>query len=254
VTQGDRLALVTGTSSGIGVSLARQLVSRGWQVVGISRRAAAFSDRAYLHLRFDLADISSLATGIEAVIGRLVSVPRLARVGLVNNAADLALLGPVARIDPKAMLRVFAVNVASPTWLMGLVARRVASDVPVRVVNVSSGAAVQPLPGLGAYGSTKAALRLLGQIMGSELDDGRDITILSYAPGPIDTPMQAAARAAPREIFPLVETFTGWATSGALLPPEAPAGEIASYLETDGHPRFSEAKSTDVPPALDRPW
>jgi len=229
-------------------------VSRGWRVVGISRRAATLSDRAYLHLRFDLSDVASLSNGLEAVIGRLVSVPRLTRVGLVNNAADLALLGPVAGADPAAMLRALAVNVVSPTWLMGLVARRVAGDAPVRIVNVSSGAGLRPLPGLGAYGSTKAALRLLGQVLASELDEDRDVSILSYAPGPVDTPMQAAARAAPPEVFPLVETFTGWATSGALLPAEAPAREIVSYLEADGHPRFSEARSAEVPATLDRSW
>ncbi|MGH7532983.1 MAG: NAD-dependent epimerase/dehydratase family protein, partial [Gemmatimonadales bacterium] len=52
-------ALVTGTSSGIGESLARDLLGRGWSVVGISRRAAPISTSGYTHLRLDLADLAA---------------------------------------------------------------------------------------------------------------------------------------------------------------------------------------------------
>lgn len=247
---GVRLALVTGTTSGIGEAVARELLDRGWRVVGLARRASPMEHDAYAHMQLDLGDLSTLTDGVETSLVERVANPALARLALVNNAADPGLLGPVERVDPAAMLRAFAVNVVAPTWLMGWMVRRSDPAVPVRIVNLSSGAGKSPYPGLATYGSSKAALRLASMVFAAELASEvqpdevcRDVTILSYGPGPVDTPMQAMARAAPAEMFPLHETFTRWAAEGQLMSPAGPATEIATYLETDGYPGFAECRS-----------
>jgi benzil reductase ((S)-benzoin forming) len=241
--------LVTGTSSGIGEALARILLRRGWQVVGASRRAASIEAPEYTHLRLDLGDLAAVADALETTVRPLIADPAVRRVGLVNNAALVALLGPVDRLDAKALLSVYSVNVAAPVLLMGWLLRQLRAAVPLRIVNVSTGAAVTPLPGLGAYGSAKAALRMAGMVLAAELDARShaghsvpDTTILSYEPGLVDTPMQAAARTSSADTLPIVQTFVGWAAAGALVPPGAPATEIADYLEADGHPRWSERR------------
>ena len=60
------LALVTGTSSGIGAALAAALLGRGWTVIGLARRAADFDHPDYRHIALDLADnpILDLVFGI----------------------------------------------------------------------------------------------------------------------------------------------------------------------------------------------
>jgi len=65
-----RLALVTGTSSGIGAAVARQLLEHGWQVVGVARRTPKFPGANYQHLALDLADLSGAAAEIERQMGR----------------------------------------------------------------------------------------------------------------------------------------------------------------------------------------
>jgi NAD(P)-dependent dehydrogenase (short-subunit alcohol dehydrogenase family) len=113
---------------------------------------------------------------------------------------------------------------------------------------VSSGAGVEPIPGLGAYGITKAALRLAGMVLAAELDmraaggSPRDATIWSYEPGVVATPMQDAVRNATPETVPIVQVFKDLHTHGQLRPADVPATEIVTYLEADGQPRFSEQR------------
>ncbi|MEC7273847.1 MAG: SDR family NAD(P)-dependent oxidoreductase, partial [Verrucomicrobiota bacterium] len=60
--QGYRKALVTGTSSGIGLALAEALISEGLLVVGASRRQANINSDSYTHLSIDLLKEADLKT------------------------------------------------------------------------------------------------------------------------------------------------------------------------------------------------
>jgi benzil reductase ((S)-benzoin forming) len=243
-----RLAIVTGTSSGIGEKVARQLLQRGWEVIGIARRAVAMDAPGYTHCSLDLADVDGLTKGLDAQLRARVRDKSVTRLGLVNNAADVALLGQVDQLEPSGMLQAYAANTVAPVLLMGWVLRTAPANIPVRIVNVSSGAAVDPYPGLGAYGNTKAALRLAGMVLGAELDlraaggAPRDATVWSYEPGIVATPMQEAVRTASVETVPIVQVFKDFAAGGQLRPADAPATEIVSHLEADGHPSFSEQR------------
>ena len=63
----ERLALVTGTSTGIGAAVARELLKRGWQVVGVARRSPQFDRPDYRHLLLDLADVARGERGDSAL-------------------------------------------------------------------------------------------------------------------------------------------------------------------------------------------
>jgi NAD(P)-dependent dehydrogenase (short-subunit alcohol dehydrogenase family) len=146
------------------------------------------------------------------------------------------------------MLRAYAINTVAPVLLIGWVLRTASARVPVRIVNVSSGAGVEAFPGLGAYGATKAALRLAGMVLAAELEmraaggAPRDATVWSYEPGVVATPMQDAVRASTTETVPIVQVFHDLAAHGQLRTADAPAAEIVSHVEADGHPRFSEQR------------
>ncbi|HEX6434044.1 MAG TPA: SDR family NAD(P)-dependent oxidoreductase [Gemmatimonadales bacterium] len=243
-----RMAIVTGTSSGIGEQVARQLLQRGWEVIGIARRPVTMETRGYAHCSLDLAEVTRLTANLETQVGSRIRDSGVTRLGLVNNAADVALQGQVDQLQPTGMLQAYAANTVAPVLLIGWVLRTAAPRIPVRIVNVSSGAGVEPFPGLGSYGATKAALRLAGMVLGAELDmraaagAPRDATVWSYEPGVVETPMQEAVRAARPETVPVVQVFHDLAAHGQLRPADAPAKEIVSYLEADGHPRFSEQR------------
>src|SRR5215210_6700929 len=104
-----RIAIVTGTSSGIGEKVAQQLLQRGWEVIGIARRAAAIDTPGYAHCALDLGDVAGLTARLDKQVASRIRAGDLTRLALVNNAADVALLGQVDQLDPTGMLQAYAV-------------------------------------------------------------------------------------------------------------------------------------------------
>jgi NAD(P)-dependent dehydrogenase (short-subunit alcohol dehydrogenase family) len=246
---GARMALVTGTTRGIGAAVVERLLERGWSVIGLARQPAAFEHDRYRHLSIDLAEAGTLAATIEREVGASLSKGDWTRIGLVNNAAASGVLGPIESTDPAALLRHAAVNWVAPAWLIAFVLRGTPPQVPLRIVNVSSGAAVQAFPGLSDYCASKAALRMAGMVAAAELDSPLrlaparpDTAILSYEPGAVDTAMQEDARSRSLDENPWGRLFRNFHASGALVPPAVPATEIVDFLERDGHARFTERR------------
>jgi len=215
--------------------VARQLVSQGWQVLGVARRAVRI-DGNYHHLLLDLADAGAAPVIEDQLAARLAGQP-WQRFGVVNNAAAAA-AGRVQKLTAAELARAFTLNVAMPLWLMGLAARLKPADASLRVVNVSSGAAHRAVPGLAAYCASKAALRMAGMVVAAELEG--DTAICSYEPGVVDTEMQRAARELPLEDFPSATMFRQYHAEGRLKPPEAPARDIVRFLESERAERFAE--------------
>ncbi|MGD9292156.1 MAG: SDR family NAD(P)-dependent oxidoreductase, partial [Gammaproteobacteria bacterium] len=79
----DRVAVVTGTSSGIGAALARRLLNEGWAVAGLSRREVELEHGDYQHMVLDLGNLHAVQTLAEKRLGTLMRDPRWARVALV---------------------------------------------------------------------------------------------------------------------------------------------------------------------------
>ena len=235
----ERLALVTGTSTGIGAAVARELLQHGWHVVGIARRAAPLDMPNYRHLSLDLADVPTASAAIERDVGAILVERTCQRIGLVNNAG-VAPAGRARTLDAAELLRAYALNAVMPLWLIGFLLKHRLPGTPVRVVNLSSGAAGRPYPGLAAYCSSKAALRMAG--MAVALEDDPDLAILSYGPGTVDTDMQFAVRSVPLEEFPGGAMFRQFHAEGRLAAPERPAADIVEFLEADSTDRFTEAR------------
>ena len=242
----ERTAIVTGTTTGIGEAVARQLLDHGWSVIGIARRPSPFAHARYRHVAFDLAGVVDDPAMLESQLA-LHDPQTVSRIGLVNNAAVPDGLMPVARLEPRQLARIYAVNLIAPVWLMGYVVRTARPDTPVRIVNVSSGAGTTGFAGLAAYGSSKAALRLAGMSLAREWDTPsptarlrNDAAILSYEPGVVDTDMQRYARSRPADEFPWAQMFHDFAARGVAVPPARPAREIVAFLESDNQLPFAE--------------
>ncbi len=93
----NRTALVTGSSSGIGLAIAQRLLEDGWRVIGLSRRAAPLAASGYRSLRADLGDPRALEQALdellatEAAIDALIACAGAGRFGALEQlaAADI---------------------------------------------------------------------------------------------------------------------------------------------------------------------
>jgi NAD(P)-dependent dehydrogenase (short-subunit alcohol dehydrogenase family) len=249
MTISSKFALVTGTSSGIGLATAARLLDRGWDVAGISRRNAPIASDNYVHVQLDMSDLAAMTTELESRIAPLIADPARSRVALVNNAATAGFLGTMESLDAGLLTRMYNLNVTAPAWCMGFVSRHCDKSAALRVVNVSSAAAVHPFPGMAAYCSAKAALRMAGMVLAAEWESTvpnaptrKNAAVLSYEPGTVDTAMQDYARSHSTTDFPWVGMFTSMRERGVLVPADQPAIDIVEFLESKHEPAFSERR------------
>ena len=186
------VAVITGGSHGFGRSVAAALASRGWSVVIDGRRsedliAAAEtigSDRV-TPVVGDVAD----AGHREELVATAQSLGPVTL--LINNASRL---GP----SPQPNLRdypldvladLYAVNVFAPVALSQHLLRALTENNGT-VINISSDAAVEPYPGWGGYGGSKAALDQVSKVLGAE-ESG--VAVYAFDPGDMRTEMHQQA-------------------------------------------------------------
>jgi 3-oxoacyl-[acyl-carrier protein] reductase len=174
----DFTAVVTGTSSGIGLDIAKRMLDRGWRVIGLS------IDRTELcHGRFEAVTVDLLDEGQAAAAAKDIA-GRHAVTHLVHNAGLIwpNLLEAVKPedIDGLTRLHVTSPMILTQAFVPGMRQRRFG-----RIVFVSSRAAMG-VPTRTAYSATKAAIHGMARTWALELGpDG--ITVNVVAPGPILT-------------------------------------------------------------------
>jgi NAD(P)-dependent dehydrogenase (short-subunit alcohol dehydrogenase family) len=191
-------AVVTGGTSGLGLAIVRELLSRGAHVAFVARTPERVNSVTLAHpgahgIVGDVArkeDIYPIALQIAGNLGG-VDV-------LVNNASSLG-PSPLALLADTACEEVelaLATNVLGPfrltKALLGSLAVSAREGRGSVVLNVSSDAAINPYPQWGAYGASKAALRHMSRIWDEELA-AEGIRFLSLDPGDMDTPLHALA-------------------------------------------------------------
>ncbi len=224
----SKLAIVTGTSSGIGAALTDRLLADGWQVFGVARREVKRTDPAYRHIQADLAD-PNVATGmIEPLLAAEFAFGSCDSLALVNNAASPGQKRVYGKQDAGATFRNIALNLSAPMALMDMVIRARPEGARLRIVNISSGLAYRPLAATGDYCASKAGLHMAGEVLAEE--QHHDTAVLSYAPGIVDTEMQQSLRSESGSDFASVEVFKAMHEEGRLAAAEDVIVPIVEFI------------------------
>jgi short-subunit dehydrogenase len=190
IPKDNTTAVVTGSSSGIGADIARELAKRGHGVTLVARREDRLKELAdelsqTYHVRTeviaaDLTDATSRSEIPDEIERRELTVDIL-----VNNAG-FSTMGPVHKGARDLELSMVRTNVEAVVDLCTLIVPGMVSRHRGAILNTASTAAFQPLPGQAVYGASKSFVLSYGRALGVELK-GTGVTVTTLCPGPVET-------------------------------------------------------------------
>ena len=179
-----KVALVTGASRGVGLTITRHFLAKGATVIGLARGEAGLAHGAYHHLRVDVGDPAAVQHAFLA-IGKLS--PHLDIV--VNNAAVLT--SQYAMIMPPAAAQAMLnVNLLGPFMVSREAAKLMRKRKWGRIINIGSVAASLEPMGDSIYAACKAGLNTLSNVMAKEFA-ALNVTCNTLAITAVETDMLA---------------------------------------------------------------
>jgi NAD(P)-dependent dehydrogenase (short-subunit alcohol dehydrogenase family) len=234
--------IMTGASRGIGLAMAKQFRARGLSVCALLRPQSIAASQP--HVDRIIAWDCDQPWHLNPAQDLLDFAEKEKVVGFVHAAG---LLGPMERPpaaressawqlwwdEYRSTLRVN--HLSGMELALGLKTflkpwkNQAPSERPPFLMHVSSGAAVKPYVGWGAYCSSKAAMLMDFKCLASQFDC-REILVLSVAPGTVMTDMMRQVLASQPEDFPAIDKFKELEKSGGLVPPDLAGEKMVRWL------------------------
>jgi NAD(P)-dependent dehydrogenase (short-subunit alcohol dehydrogenase family) len=185
-----KVALITGASRGIGQAIAESLAEAGAQVILASRKQDQL-DRVAAQIQASGGEALAIAThtGDPEAVAKLLSHAKDAYGGvdiLVNNAATNPHFGPILSAEDSYWMKTFEVNVLGYVHLAKACIDPMVSRGGGKIINIASIAGKTPLPGMGIYCVTKAAVLMLTEVLAAELA-ADNIQVNAVVPGFVRT-------------------------------------------------------------------
>ncbi len=181
----ERIAVVTGASSGIGAATVRRLAAEGFTVVAVARRterlAALAAETGAIPVRCDVTSDAEVA----ALAERLARIPGEVHL-LVNNAGGALGADPVEHADIEHWRWMFEVNVLGSVRVTKALLPRLEASGAGTIVVLSSTAGLIVYEGGGGYAAAKHAQTAVAETLRLELC-GRPIRVIEIDPGMVRT-------------------------------------------------------------------
>jgi len=227
----DRVILITGASSGLGKTFTDFFLRKKACVIVCSRRNKFRSkfykkNRNFHYYKFDLNQV----TKIKLFINNLSK--KFKRIDILINNAGVAIPKKISQLNQENLIKSFNINFFAPTLITKEVLKIMKKRNFGRIINISSGGAVNCVENYFSYSSSKAALNTLTKTLSKEIKK-YDIKINSMSPGPCKTAMFPKNKLSTKLSLPTVEFL-------ASLKSKGPSGKFFWFLnEIDIFPDLS---------------
>jgi 3-oxoacyl-[acyl-carrier protein] reductase len=184
------LAIVTGTSRGLGRALAERLLTEGWTVHGFSRAPDGWAPPGFTAHAVDVGDEPAVRAAVAAIAaaGQPIDL-------LVNNAG-VAGLNALLLTPPTVAAELMRVNYLGTFHCLQAVGKAMVRARRGRILNVTTVAVPLALEGEAAYVASKAAVEALTRVAARELGP-HGVVVAAVGLGPVDTRLTRGVGADP---------------------------------------------------------
>lgn len=239
----EKIVIITGGSKGLGHGIAEVYHKNGYRVISISRTILK-KEYAVEQYQCDLRDLQQLEQTITEIFSHLNS-ENTSVLTLFNNAGSLGTVNTLEHISAEEISSTIGINLIAPLVVSSLFIKFTKGwDCKKRIINISSGAAINPYASWAMYCSSKAGLDMLTKVTAKEQKKIKNgVKITSIYPGVVDTDMQEEVRNAPKENFKSVKRFIDFYEKGQLATPKQVAEQIYQ-LDISG--KLKNGKIIDV--------
>ncbi len=228
----DKVALITGGTSGIGEAIATAFAREGAKVAvvgaGNREKAAGVAERVGNGAKPFVADIRS----VEAINGMVAEViAAFGRIDILVNSAGVFYPTPVGETNEADYDRMMDINVKGTFFTIEAVAPIMKRQGGGKIINLSSVTGVMAFNTYAAYCATKAAINYMTKAHALELAP-HGINVNAILPGNTATPMNENVRTAP-EFKTMLDTMAERTPSGRTYSAAEDMAAAAVYLASD---------------------
>jgi hypothetical protein len=192
------VAVVTGSSSGIGAAITESLIARGWAVCGISRRSVTHESPFYAHYEADLTDAKHIERAVASILERYSATEAQDHEirALINNAG-VGYFAPHEELSLTQIEELMRINLTAPLMLSKLLLRTLKAN-QGSIINISSFSAHENSSFGAAYAATKAGLRHFGNSLFEECRKS-GLKVVTISPDITRTPFYDSLSFAPED-------------------------------------------------------
>lgn len=225
----NKVAVITGASSGIGLAIAQRYLAEGAKIAVFARRGEALEEIAALDRDRVLVVAGDVTSAADLERLRHATIDRFGEVDIVVPNAGVAKVVPFSDTTDAAIAEQFLVNFTGAVQTVRAFLPHVRSG--GAVLFITTFLTQVGFPGLAIYSASKAALKSVAQTLAAELAP-QGIRVNSIAPGPIATPIWGGIGLPPEVLGEVAKQVTARLMPGKFGDPEDIA-ETAVFLGSD---------------------
>ncbi|MBL4938773.1 MAG: SDR family NAD(P)-dependent oxidoreductase [Lutibacter sp.] len=222
----SKTVIITGGNKGLGLGLSHEYHKRGYRVISIARTKI---EKLYTIEQYqcDLSKPETIENSCLEIFKHL-DKNNSSDLTLINNAGTLGEINTLENLDSLDISNTIQVNLIAPSILTSQFIK-LSKDWNCKktVINISSGAAINPYESWSMYCASKAGIDMMTKVISKEQEElNNSVSIVSIYPGIVDTNMQTKIRNTPKENFKSQQKFIDFYKNGELFTPKQVAEKI----------------------------